>query len=210
MTSHFFLRLLSIVSAVTAISIMATGCRSPKIDKDAKVRGADQGSYVGESTLFDPDASSGRTTSPSTPIAFEVPPPTEWSEPGGGIPVDPDGFEKVPGQVWPPVYFGYNRFSIGETERQKITRLADFLSENARYHCLVEGHCDERGSDEYNRALGERRALTVKEYLVQLGVDANRLRTLSYGEERPADSGSGESAWAKNRRAEFVILLPRN
>jgi peptidoglycan-associated lipoprotein len=69
----------------------------------------------------------------------------------------------------------------------------------------IEGHCDERGTDEYNIALGERRANSAKRYLVNLGVDSSRLETVSYGEEKPVDSGHNEAAWKKNRRAHFVI-----
>jgi peptidoglycan-associated lipoprotein len=76
---------------------------------------------------------------------------------------------------------------------------------NSQEKIVIEGHCDERGTAEYNIALGERRAKSVKRYLINLGVDSSQLSTISYGEERPADPGHNEAAWAKNRRAEFVI-----
>ena len=91
-------------------------------------------------------------------------------------------------------------------EAQKILRSkAEWLRKNARARVIIEGHCDERGTNEYNLALGDRRAFSAKSFLVDLGIDESRLTTVSYGEERPLDSRSGEDAWAKNRRAHFVI-----
>jgi len=75
---------------------------------------------------------------------------------------------------------------------------------------VIEGHCDNRGSDTYNRALGESRAIIVRDYLVALGVNNSRMHTLSYGEDKPADTGTSERAYANNRRAEFVVLSPQN
>lgn len=104
------------------------------------------------------------------------------------------------------VYFGYNRATIGISEQHKVEALGKHLIEHPGYYVVVEGHCDERGSDEYNRALGERRALAVHDYLVTLGIDANRIRTISYGEERPAvPDATSEEMHAKNRRAEFIL-----
>lgn len=137
------------------------------------------------------------------------------TNPNGTFPLGPsmgdmDGdMQVITDRRWVPVYFAYNQSVIGEAERDKLSELANYLTTNPRFHVLIEGHCDERGSEEYNRGLGERRALSVKDYLVNLGVEPNRLRTLSYGEERPADPGNTESAYALNRRAEFVILLPK-
>jgi peptidoglycan-associated lipoprotein len=101
------------------------------------------------------------------------------------------------------VYFDYNAFTLSAPARQSLERNAAWLQANADSKVTIEGHCDERGSDEYNLALGERRATSVKRYLVALGVGAERLATISYGEERPAVAGQDESAWAKNRRAEL-------
>jgi len=101
------------------------------------------------------------------------------------------------------VYFAYDSFLLSPQARQALERNAAWLQANADSRITVEGHCDERGSDEYNLALGDRRAKAVKSYLAALGVAAERLHTISYGEERPAVAGSDETAWAKNRRAEF-------
>ncbi len=103
------------------------------------------------------------------------------------------------------VYFDFDSSALTETAKSVLQRKAEFLKERAETDVLIEGHCDERGSVEYNLALGQRRAESVKRYLVLLGISSERLRTISYGKERPADPRHTEEAWAKNRRAEFVI-----
>lgn len=104
------------------------------------------------------------------------------------------------------VYFDYDSSSIKAGEKSKIESVSSFLKQNSAAAVRVEGNCDERGTEEYNRALGERRALAVREYLVREGVAADRVDTISYGEDKPADSGHSEAAWKKNRRDEFVVL----
>lgn len=101
------------------------------------------------------------------------------------------------------VYFDYDAFTLQSAARQVLERNAAWLQANPTVKVVIEGHCDERGSDEYNLALGERRALTVKNFLTTLGVNAERLATISVGEEQPAVEGHDEAAWSKNRRAEF-------
>jgi peptidoglycan-associated lipoprotein len=101
------------------------------------------------------------------------------------------------------VYFDYDSFTLTAAARAVLERNARWLKENPAVTVTIEGHCDERGSDEYNLALGERRAQAVRNYLAALGVGAERLATVSYGEERPAVAGHDESAWTKNRRAAF-------
>lgn len=103
------------------------------------------------------------------------------------------------------VYFGYDDYSLTGEAKSKLTALAETLKKTGSAAVQIEGHCDERGSVEYNLALGERRANSVKNFLGQLGVDAARLSTISYGKERPAVQGTGEATWSKNRRAEFVV-----
>jgi peptidoglycan-associated lipoprotein len=107
------------------------------------------------------------------------------------------------GRALETVYFDYDAFTIKPGARQALERNAAWLNAKPSIRVTIEGHCDERGSDEYNLALGERRAIAVKYYLVNLGIAAERLITISYGEERPAVDGQGETAWSKNRRVEF-------
>lgn len=106
------------------------------------------------------------------------------------------------------VYFEFDRSAVRKAERAKIVAVGEYLKSNPQTKMLVEGHCDERGTDGYNLALGERRALSVREELLNLGVASDRMQTVTYGESRPADPGHDEAAWAKNRRAEFILLSP--
>jgi len=103
------------------------------------------------------------------------------------------------------VFFGFDSSELSGEAKETLERLAAWLRENAGARLTVEGHADERGTREYNLALGSRRASAVKEYLVALGIDPDRVQTVSYGEERPAVIGSNEDAWAKNRRAVFKV-----
>ncbi len=105
------------------------------------------------------------------------------------------------------VYFDFDDYSLRADTQENLNSLGAHLKEAAGTSVQIEGHCDERGSNEYNLALGERRANSVKNYLVQLGVEAGSLNTISYGEERPAAEGHDESAWSKNRRAEFILNM---
>ena len=104
-----------------------------------------------------------------------------------------------------PVYFLLDSSELDDRARQVVDVNAEFLLRYPSWMVTIEGHCDERGTPEYNLGLGERRALAVQQYLVQLGLDPTRLRTVSYGKEFPFDPGSDEVAWAANRRAHFVI-----
>ena len=104
-----------------------------------------------------------------------------------------------------PVYFGFDSTVVPQGEIGKIDEVSQHLDSHADRVVVVEGNCDERGSNEYNMSLGENRASIIRNYLVQSGVDASRIQTRSFGEEKPAVLGSGEEAWAKNRRGEFVI-----
>lgn len=103
------------------------------------------------------------------------------------------------------VYFNFDDATLSAAARQVLQQKAAWLRENPGVSVLIEGHCDERGTAEYNIALGQRRAESVKNFLVNAGIAASRLTTVSYGEERPVDFGHNESAWAKNRRAHFRI-----
>jgi len=104
------------------------------------------------------------------------------------------------------IYFDFDQYVLTPQARDILAANAAYLKANAGVKARIEGHCDERGSDEYNLALGERRALAAKNYLVSLGIAADRLDIISYGEEMPLDPGHNEEAWAKNRRAEFKAV----
>lgn len=103
-------------------------------------------------------------------------------------------------------FFAFDESTLSNDAQAALTATANWLKKNPQYNLLIEGHCDERGTEQYNLALADRRANTAKEYLMTLAVDGNRIRTVSYGEERPFDSGHDEAAWAKNRRAHLIIV----
>ena len=105
-----------------------------------------------------------------------------------------------------PVYFEYDEWDLKPAARENLRKKAVWLDSNPEYSIQISGHCDERGTNEYNLALGDRRAETAKTYLVNLGISEKRIETISYGEERPADLGHNEEAWVKNRRDEFRII----
>jgi len=103
------------------------------------------------------------------------------------------------------VYFDFDRYEVRPEDAEILRQNAALLSRYSNVKIQVEGHCDERGTAEYNLALGERRANSVKNYLISIGIAGSRVSTISYGEEKPADRGHTEEAWAKNRRGHFVI-----
>lgn len=104
------------------------------------------------------------------------------------------------------IYFDFDAYKLSDHARSTLVKTADLLKNDPAVKVRIEGNCDERGSDEYNLALGERRAKAAKEYLVTMGIPANNLSVISYGKEKPADPGHDEAAWAKNRRDDFVMV----
>jgi peptidoglycan-associated lipoprotein len=106
------------------------------------------------------------------------------------------------------VHFDYDSSAVKSQEKSKVSAVADYLKANSMDAVEIEGHCDERGTEEYNRSLGERRALALREALVGLGVSADRIDTISYGKDRPADPGHDDNAWKQNRRGEFLLETP--
>lgn len=103
------------------------------------------------------------------------------------------------------VYYDFDKFFIRDDMKSFLEKNADWLKKNSAVKVQIEGNCDERGSDEYNMALGDRRAESAKKYLTNLGIDSNRISTISYGEEKPLCRESDESCWSKNRRSDFVV-----
>ena len=105
-----------------------------------------------------------------------------------------------------PIYFDFDKSNIREDQRARIIKNATYLNENKGARVRIEGNCDERGTNEYNMALGERRANSAKKYLMNLGVNEDRMHTISYGEEKPLLHGHDEYSWAQNRRDDFVVV----
>lgn len=103
-------------------------------------------------------------------------------------------------------FFNYDEATLDSDAQSNLTATADWLRRNAQYNLLIEGHCDERGTEQYNLALGDRRANAARDFLLTLGIDASRIRTVSYGEERPFETGHDDAAWRQNRRAHLVLV----
>ena len=137
-------------------------------------------------------------------VVEKAPPPVE-KEPAK---IEPPKEEAKPGVElsFKTVYFDFDNYNIRSSQRDIIAHNANVLEAYPGVKVLIVGNCDERGTIEYNLALGDKRANAVKEYLRNYGINGDRLSTLSYGEEQPADAGHTEEAWAKNRRAEFKIV----
>jgi peptidoglycan-associated lipoprotein len=106
------------------------------------------------------------------------------------------------------VHFAYDSSVVKNDEETKVASVAEYLKANAANALRIEGHCDERGTEEYNRSLGERRAIAVREKLIALGIAPGHILTATFGKDRPVDSNHEEGAWNKNRRGEFVLLTP--
>lgn len=151
---------------------------------------------------------------PPTSTVTEVAPPADFvneSQPTEELlPSDIDELNRVVRQRGHirDAFFTYDEATLDGDAQAALTASASWLkgAEGAGYNVLIEGHCDERGTEQYNLALGDRRANTAKDYLVTLGVDSRRIRTVSYGEERPFEEGHDETSWAANRRAHIVLV----
>jgi len=164
-----------------------------------------------------------------TPKVTKLPPPGITDNqnppirPGGEITQTPEPGKGDKDQLpnWPientnltklaayTVHFKYDSAVVEDSEQANLTAVSDALKADSTGNLLIAGHCDERGTEEYNRSLGERRALALREALVKIGVDGGRIRTISYGKDQPVDTGHDETAWAKNRRGQFIWCTPK-
>ena len=149
------------------------------------------------------DSASGSSSSSAT-AAGSTSSSTSSSASSSTIATQMSDAEKL-AQVGNTVYFGFDSSELAGEAQATLDRQAAFLNVNPTMVVIIEGHADERGTREYNLALGDRRAVAVRDYLLAKGLNAARVRTVSYGKERPAVSGSNEEAWAKNRRAATVL-----
>ena len=180
------------INGIVILSLMVTaGCSSRSAVTAPEVSGS--------------QAPSPKITQTATLPATQAPSLQTTQAPS--LPVSPSGYGFDQWQTGPlgDVFFDFDSTVLSAEAQNQLKQNAAWLEKNSHSGALVEGHCDSRGTSEYNLALGERRASTAKEYLVRLGVASSRLDTVSFGEERPFDAGFGENAWAKNRRAHFVM-----
>ncbi|MFH0903085.1 MAG: OmpA family protein [Pseudomonadota bacterium] len=152
-------------------------------------------------------AATAPRVSPETKESSTSVPAPDSSTVAVAVTSNDSGDRKAPDLL--PILFDYNSTTLKPTARDTLAALARFLETNPQMSATVSGHCDERGTEEYNIALGDSRAGVVRDYLVRLGIDDSRIRTISFGELRPVDPGHDESAWTKNRRSEWELSQRR-
>lgn len=201
------------ISLALALGI-TSGCRrkprTPLTDIPAGRTGASSPGDPGPGGVLPADGGAGTLGSGAnlTGRDLGITPGTSIPQSSGPLPRDQYNASRTQLASY-TVYFDYDSTVVKASEKGKIQAVADYLKANPSDAVEVEGHCDERGTEEYNRSLGDRRALAVREALALEGINPNRLWTISFGEDDPAVEGQSEAAWSKNRRGEFVLLTPR-
>jgi peptidoglycan-associated lipoprotein len=198
-------RPLALLSAVLCLSIAVSGCKKkpegitplPGRTSPPPVAGDDAGRPKLPDTPIVIDQ--GTRPVPTPPSEFGTPPTdadfSKWSR-------DADIFKSE------TIYFDFDKSNIRPDQTEKLDRLFTKMQGMPGKALRIEGNCDERGTEEYNRALGERRALAAREYLVRKGMNPAMIETISFGKNNPVDPGHNDAAWAKNRRDDFVLLSP--
>ncbi|HEX4349900.1 MAG TPA: OmpA family protein [Verrucomicrobiae bacterium] len=189
-----------------AVLMMTTGCPHKYNGKPTVLP------HSGGSTATQqPEVPPAPPMEPTTPmpVSTPVPPPYTGGPIGTATNWDPTMMnidrEKLAAYT---VHFKFDSAVVEDSEQANIASVAQALMDQ-NLKLLIEGHCDERGTEEYNRSLGERRALALREALAKAGVDAGRIRTISYGKDQPVDAGHDEAAWSKNRRGQFDLCTPK-
>lgn len=186
-----------VMTLVLALVLLAPACRSRK---------------TVEPPVTTPTTTVPDVPPPPPPAADTVEEPTDFVDETPVREEFPSDMEELNRYVQSKGYirdafFNYDESTLDAAAQSALTASANWLkgAEGSGYSLLIEGHCDERGTEQYNLALGDRRANAAKDYMVTLGVDASRIRTVSYGEERPFEEGHDDSAWSQNRRAHLVL-----
>ena len=191
----------AMVAVCGALALAFAGCKYDDVE-DAGAGGTAGGAGAGGADGM------GRNGATVSAVETDVGSVTDQN----GVPATAVPFDQDPNYVrctdveFQPVYFGFDASNLASDELSKIEAVATHLQQNPDRVVMVDGNCDERGSNEYNLSLGELRAISIRDYLVTLGIAAGRIQTKSYGEEKPAVAGSGEGAWSKNRRGEFAVF----
>ena len=205
------LKQLSVLLVAGVLALGVAGCKK-KMDRVTPLPGYGQGGKIGDGSLSG-NIPTGEKLATGDGNANANPNPVPF-DPKAGIPLGNRSIEgraqnreKFKDQI---VYFEFDRSTVRPGEASKVQEVANrFKNENPESDLLIEGHCDERGTEEYNRSLGERRALALRELLVAAGVSADHVHTLSFGKDKPTETGHNEAAWSKNRRGEFIHVLPK-
>jgi peptidoglycan-associated lipoprotein len=173
------------------LSLAAVGCHNHKPQQVQEIPGSTAGGGTNDlgntGGMGDTNSASGGI--PANPAGSHA----NWTEDSATLKAD-------------SVYFAYDSAEIRSSEKSKVSAVADYLKSNPAAAVRVEGNCDERGTEEYNRALGDRRASKAREELVALGIEASRVDTISYGKDRPVDTNNTDEGHSKNRRDDFVVL----
>jgi len=183
---------------LVAFVLFFAGCDKKKIDQVGEMTPPGQQEQIKEKEISTTPPKEGELNMPGAEAPVQV--ASKDGSEGSSLKGDAAVFENK------DIHFDYDRFSIKPEDRKILAEKASYLNSHQDVKIRIEGHCDERGTTEYNLALGERRAKAAQEYLVFLGISPSRISTISYGEERPLDTSGTEEAWANNRRAHFVIL----
>ncbi len=191
---------LTLTSLALVLLILVPACRTKKTAVEPKI-------------IPTTETAAPEIKMPPVPADTTVPDEPDFVEATPTVETFPSDIEELNRYVQRQGYlrdafYNYDEASLDDAAQAALTASATWLKgrEGAGYSLLVEGHCDERGTEQYNLALGDKRANSAKDYLVTLGVDAGRIRTVSYGEERPFEEGHDDSSWAQNRRAHLVLV----
>ncbi|MCM8761867.1 MAG: peptidoglycan-associated lipoprotein Pal [Candidatus Omnitrophica bacterium] len=196
------------IGVVFSVVGFLAGCQTPK-KKPAVEEKEERPSAVTLVTPSEKTPETDTTKGKATPeevakaIKDEPIPPAKIAE--GKVFVAPSEISEELAKIFQNIHFDFDKYEIRQDARPILNTIGKYLLGHPEMEILIEGHCDERGTREYNLVLGEQRALSTRRYLVSLGVSPKRLHTVSYGEDKPLDTASNEEAWAKNRRAEFKI-----
>jgi peptidoglycan-associated lipoprotein len=193
-----------VVTSLLVFAALGSGCAKRPATTQAAAP-APTGTASTTSAQSQPSAPAAPVTPAPPPAATTPPTTTAAPTPSPAQPARPAvrDFAAVP--ELQDIYFDFDKYDIRPADTKTLDANASWLKSNPNHLILIEGHCDERGTNEYNLALGERRAKSTMNYLVSQGVQANRITIISYGEERPSCTDKTEACWAKNRRSHFLV-----
>jgi len=190
------LLLMLIVTIASGLALGLGGCAKKKVTAEEEM-----GAAVEEKSLQPGDPGFGKIYEESM-VAKEEP----LDAHAAAIEKEQEFLEGRTSAPLLPVYFDFDESNIRQDQRPRLEKNAAYLKQNQAVKVRIEGNCDERGTNEYNMALGERRSINAKRYLVNLGISSNRIHTISYGEEKPLLHGHDEYSWAQNRRDDFAVV----
>ena len=190
------------------MALGTTGCRH-RVQKGVTSIPGQKGQKIKETDVDKTPVISndgGLKVTPEVPaVTTGKPSEPDLPSPDGYFGMFPDA-DKFKGNI---AYFDFDRAVVKASERVKIEEVAVYLKGALDHKLMIDGHCDERGTEEYNRALGEKRALALREYLIKLGIAGDRVYTRTFGMDHPAVQSHDEAGWSKNRRGEFILLKPK-